>query len=115
MILNNKQMFDSLMVLAQVEEKGMLGYAVMRNRQKIADEVQAYSAQRDELLHKYGTDIGKGQYTLTNENATLFYEELKPFSELTVDVPVMRVSPEVFYGGNLTSNQMFILDWMVEE
>lgn len=115
MIMNNKQMLESVTVLSQLEEKGMLGYAIMRNRQKLSAEVLDYSRKRDELLKEHGTDIGNGQYQLQPENAARFFEELRPYSELTVDVPVMTVAPEVFYGGNLTSNQMFILDWMVKE
>jgi len=115
MILNNKQMLESLTVLSQCEEKGMLGYAIARNRQKIAAEVLDYSHKRDELLREFGKDIGNGQFQLEPENATRFFEALKPYSDLTVDVPVMQVSPEVFYGGNLTSSQMFILGWMVAD
>lgn len=114
MILNNAQMFESVVVLSQAEEKGMLGYAIARNRQKLIPEIQEYSKKRDELLKEYGTDIGEGKFQLLPENAAKFYEALRPYSELTVDVAVMQVSPEVFYGGNLTSSQMFALGWMVE-
>ena len=114
MILNNAQMFESVIVLSQAEEKGMLGYAIARNRQKLIPEIQEYSKKRDELLHEYGTDIGEGKFQLLPENAAKFYEALRPYSELTVDVPVMQVSPEVFCSGNLTSSQMFSLGWMVE-
>ena len=114
MILNNAQMYESVVVLSQAEEKGMLGYAIARNRQKLIPEIQEYSKKRDELLKEYGTDIGEGKFQLLPENAAKFYEALRPYSELTVDVPVMQVAPEVFYGGNLTSSQMFALGWMVE-
>jgi hypothetical protein len=115
MILNNKQMLESVTVLSQLEEKGMLGYAIMRNRQKLAAEVMDYSRKRDELLKEHGTDIGNGQYQLEPENAARFFEALRPYSELTVDVPVMQVSQEVFCSGNLTSSQMLALEWMVQE
>lgn len=115
MILNNAQMLESVTVLSQCEEKGMLGYAIARNRQKLSVEVMDYSRKRDELLREHGTDIGNGQFQLQPENAARFFEALKPYSELTVDVPVMQVDPEVFYGGNLTSSQMFALNWMVKE
>lgn len=111
MILTNKQMLESVTVLSKVEEKGMLGYAVMRNRQKLLVEVQDYSRKREELLKEHCEEVAPGQFKPT----AAFFEALQPYSELEVDVPVMRVSPEVFYGGNLTSSQMFVLDWMVEE
>lgn len=115
MILNNAQMLESVVVLSQAEEKGMLGYAIARNRQKLIPEVQEYSKKRDELLKEYGTDIGNGQFQLLPEDAARFNEALQPYSELTVDVPVMQVSVEVFCSGNLTSSQMITLDWMVKE
>lgn len=115
MILNNAQMLDSVIVLSQVEETGMLGYAVMRNRQKLTAELQEYTAKREELLNKFGTDVGNGKFEFEPGNAAAFAEALRPYSELTVDVPVMQVSPDVFCGGNLTSKQMFVLDWMVKD
>ena len=115
MIMNNAQMLNSVIVLSQAEEKGMLGYAIARNRQKLIPEIQEYSNKREELLRKYGTDIGEGKFQLHSENAAQYYEELRPYSELTVDVPVMQVSLEVFCSGNLTSSAMETLNWMVEE
>lgn len=111
MILTNKQMLESVMVLSQLDEKGMLGYAIMRNRQKLSAEVYDYSKKREELLKEHCEEIAPGQFKPTPE----FFEALQPYSELVVDVPVMQVDPEVFYGGNLTSQQMFALEWMVRE
>lgn len=111
MILNNKQMLESVTVLSQLEEKGMLGYAIMRNRQKLSTEVLDYSRKREELLKEHCEEIAPGQFKPTRA----FFEALHPYSELTVDVPVMQVSVEDFCGGNLTSSQMAVLDWMVKE
>ena len=115
MILTNEKMFESVSVLSQVEEKGMLGYAIARNRQKLIPEVQEYAKKRDELLAEFGKDIGNGKFQLLPENAARFYEALQPYSVLTADVAVMQIAPEVLYSGNLTSSQMFVLDWMVKE
>lgn len=115
MILTNKQMFDSLEVLANAEEKGMLGYAIARNRQKLMGEIREYAQKRDELLKEYGTDVGNGQFQLQPDQAAMFFEALKPYDELGFDVPVMQVTAEVFFSGNLTSSMMFTLDWMVKE
>jgi hypothetical protein len=99
------------MVLSKVEEKGMLGYAVMRNRQKLSAEVEDYMRMRDELLKEHCEEVAPGQFKPTHD----YFRALHPYSELTVDVPVMQVSPEVFYSGNLTSSQMLVLDWMVKD
>lgn len=115
MVLSNAQMLSSIEVLSQLEEKGMLGYAIARNRQKLLAELVDYANKRDELAKEYGKDKGNGQYQFDSESGPKFLEALKPYSDLTVDVAVMRVSPDVFCGGNLTSQQMYILSWMVEE
>lgn len=113
MILTNKQMFDSLVVMSNLEETGVLGYAIAKNRRKLMDETHEYAKIREELLKKYGSDLGGGNYELKGEKTVKFFEELKPYDELTVDVPVVCVSEEAFCSGSLTSSAMFALDWMV--
>ena len=116
MLLKNSQIYDSIPVLAQAkEEKGLLGYAVAVNLRRLTAEVAEYSRKRDELLAEYGTDAGGGKYNLTAEGAAAFYAALQPFAELETEVAAMQVAPEVFYGGNLTSGQMYALSWMVKE
>lgn len=116
MILTNAKMLDSIPVLVQAkEEKGLLGYAVAVNLRKLTAETEEYAKKRDALLAEYGTDNGGGKYGFTPETAAAFYAALQPYAELTADVPVMQVAPEVLYGGNLTSEQMYALSWMVKE
>jgi hypothetical protein len=108
-------MFESLQILSQADEKGVLGFAIARNRRKIAAELPEYLAKRDELLAEYGTDAGAGKFTMTPEAAQKFSEALRPFAEITTEVDVHTVTPEAFCSGTLTSSQMYVLDWMVEE
>ena len=115
MRLTNAQMFESLAVLSQVEEEGILGFAIAQNRRRIADELKEYLAKRDELLAEHGEDAGAGKYTLTPEAAKAFTEALKPYADMTADVAVRQVSVDDFCGGSLTSSQMYVLDWMVKE
>lgn len=115
MILTNAQMLDSLRILTQVEEKGMLGFAIAQNRRKLQAEVKEYSDKYDELLKKHGTDLGDGRVSLSKEALSAFEEELRPYAELTAEVSVMQVTAEVFCSGNLTSSQMYALAWMVKE
>lgn len=115
MILTNSKMFDSLLVLNQMEEKGVLGFAIAQNRRKLSEEVKEYAAKRDELLKEYGTDEGDGRFTILAEKVPAFSAALRPFAEMTADVAVRQVSEADFCGGNLTSSQMLALDWMVKE
>ena len=114
MKLTNAQMFDSLQVLAQAEEKGVLGFAIAQNRRKLAEEVKEYAAKRDELLKEYGTEQEAGRFSLTPEAAVAFSAALRPYAEMTTDVAVRQVSEEDFCSGSLTSSQMMVLEWMVE-
>ena len=115
MILTNKEMFDSLAVLTKAKEKGMLGYAIAKNKRLIMAEIREYVEKRDELLKKYGEDIGENRFQLLQENVGKFFEELKPYNDLSVDIPVMQVSQEIFCSGDLDSSEMFVIDWMVRE
>jgi hypothetical protein len=116
MKMTNAQMFDAAQTLAAAkDEKGLLGYAIAVNLRRLNTEVREYAAKRDELLAAHGSDAGNGRYNLTQEGAAAFYAELQPFAELETDVQIMQVAPEVFYGGNLTSGQMYALDWMAKE
>ena len=118
MILTNAQMYESLPVLQQArEETGLLGYAVAVNLRKLASEpaLVEYSHKRDALLAEHGTDAGGGKFNLTAEGAAAFYAALEPFGQIETDVAVLQVAPEVFYGGKLTSGQMYTLAWMVKE
>lgn len=116
MKMTNAQMFDSIPVLQQAKnETGMLGYAIAVNLRRLSTELVEYSRKRDELLEEYGTDAGGGKFNLTQEGAAAFYKALQPYSEIEADVAVMQVVPEVFYGGSLTSGQMYALSWMVKE
>lgn len=116
MILTNAQMFDSVSTLTEAkDEKGLLGYAIAVNLRKLTNELREYAAKRDELLKEHGTDAGNNRYNLTPAQAKAFNDALAPYSDLTCDVQVMQVAPEVFYGGGLTSAQMYALSWMVKE
>ena len=116
MILTNAKMFESIPVLAQAkDEKGLLGYAIAVNLRKLTTETVEYSRKRDELLAEHGTDAGGGKFNLTAEGAAEFYAALEPFAQIETEVAVVQVVPEVFYGGNLTSGQMYALAWMVKE
>lgn len=116
MKLTNAKMLESIPVLTSAkDEKGLLGYAVAVNLRKLGDEVQEYAKKRDELLKEYGTDVGDGKYDFTAESAVAFREALQPYADMETDVAVMQIAPEVFYGGNLTSAQMYVLSWMVKD
>ena len=115
MKMTNAQMYDSLVVLNQAEEKGVLGFAIAQNRRKLAEELKEYAQKRDELLREYGTDDGEGRFTITADKVPAFSAALRPFAEMTADVAVRQVSEADFCSGSLTSSQMVMLEWMIKE
>lgn len=118
MKLTNRQIYDSVVAMAQAkDETGLLGYAVAVNLRKLQQlpEFVEYSRKRDELLAAHGADIGGGKYNLTTQGAAAFYAALEPLEGIEADVAVLQVAPEVFYGGGLTSGQMYALNWMEKE
>lgn len=115
MKFTNEQMLNSLAVLNQAEEKGVLGFAIAQNRRKLATEVKEYAEKRDELLLQYGAEKEPGVFSLTPEAIPAFSAALRPYAEMTTDVAVRQVSEEAFCSGNLTSSQMATLEWMVKE
>ena len=114
MKLTNAQMFDSLLVLNQTEEKGVLGFAIAQNRRKLTEELREYAAKRDELLREYGEEQEAGQFKLATDVIPAFSSALRPFAEMTTDVAVRQVSEADFCSGSLTSSQMMVLEWMVK-
>ena len=114
MKLTNAQMFDSLLVLNQVEERGVLGFAIAQNRRKLSEELKEYAQKRDELLKEYGNDEGDGRFTITTDKVPAFSAALRPYAEMIADVNVRQVSEADFCSGSLTSSQMLVLDWMIK-
>lgn len=115
MKLKNSEAFDALHVIIGAKETGKLGFALAKNGRKLSEELVEYNDKRDELLEKYGKNNGGGEYSLTNEAARKFNDELQVYGSLEIEFEPMTVEEEVFYGGNLTADQMYVLMWMVKE
>lgn len=115
MKLTNDQMFQSILVMRVLNEKGKLGYAIARNLRRISDAAKEFLDIRDELLKKYGVDNGNGQYVIPNEKAFDFSKELTEYANIEHDVDIYQIGEDVFVSGNLDSQQMYLLDWMVAD
>ena len=111
----NAEAYDAFSVMQQTKETGLLGFAIAKNMRKLANELVEYDGKRTELLQKYGTPAEGNQYEFTKENAKLFYGEMAQYDSLEIEIEPMTVPEEVFCGGNLTSDQMYALMWMVKE
>lgn len=115
MKFTNEQMFRCIVAMHDLHETGKLGYAIARNMRKMMDAAKEYLDIREEVLKKYGTDKGDGRYLIPQENTEAFWNEISQYATIEHDVDVFHVSADEFMSGGMDSEQMFILDWMVEE
>ena len=113
----NEEALDCVILASKLDEKGKLGYAIAKNTRKLKEEIKEYIAKRDELLKKYGTPVDgrKGDYTIDRKNRTLYDAELEEYENIEFEVELMQVSESDFVNSTLTSRQMEMLLWMIEE
>ncbi len=114
MTFTNGEAFNSVQLLEGLKETGKLGYAIAKNLRRLKDELTEFYTKREELVHKYGTASDDGSYTIPKENVGAFVDELQEYGNMTFEYSPCKVSEDVFCGGNLTSDQMYVLDWMVD-
>lgn len=115
MKFTNIDAFESLKVLNRLRESGKLGYTIAKNRRKLNDELKEYIQQRDEIVVKYGKPLEDGSYTVPQEDAQEYLAEINDLDNIEFDVSMLTVDVEAFTCGELTSQDMYILDWMVQE
>ena len=96
-------------------ETGKLGYAIAKNARKIEAELKEYMQARDAAVQKYGTDAGNGTFRFTAPQAAQFQQEMSELDGIECEIDIMTVNEDTFCGGNLTSEQMYSMDWMVAE
>lgn len=115
MKLTNGEMFASINVLSGLEEKGRLGYAIAHNRRVVNEALTEYYDVRNRIITSHGTENKDGTYSLSDEQATAAQQELDEFTFIEHEVDIMQVDVDTFCSGSLNSQQMFILNWMVEK
>ena len=117
MKMTNAKMWESIQTLSAVDETGKLGYACARNLRKLMDACKEYMEVRDRLMMQYGTPDpeGNGKYTFDQEKAKEFSDALREYAVIEHEVDIFQVSEDVFCSGNLTTKEMYALDWMVKE
>lgn len=115
MKFTNEQMFQNIIVMHGLHETGRLGYAIARNLRKMTDAAKEYLDIRENLLSKYGTDQGDGSYFVPPENTEAFKNDIQDYATIEHDVDVFHVTENEFISGNMDSDQMYVLDWMVGE
>lgn len=112
MKMTNMDGFNSLVSLKDLHESGRLGFAIARNIHKLESELSDYIEKRDDLIQKYG-ELDNNQYVVKADRVPEFLKELDEYGSLEFEFQPQLVDEETFCSGGLTSDQMYILDWMV--
>ena len=113
--MTNLEAWNCLKVMVDIKESGRLGFAVAKNMRKLSAELVEYDAKRDELIQRYGSPVGEGKFSFSPENAEKFCSEMSEYDGIEFEFEPMKVDEKTFYSGNLTSDQMYALMWMVNE
>jgi len=115
MIFKNAEAFESLQVLSEASETGRLGFVIAKNRRKFLNELHEYCEIKDGLASKYGKITPDGKFVIEAANVPDYLDELRPYEDIESDIAVTKVDEETFISGTLTSKQMFVLEWMIED
>ena len=114
MKFTNIRAHESFAVLSNVNETGKLGFVIAKNARKIRDELIEYETKINEIVSKYGTPRDDGFFEVKPEDVQAYLAERKEYDDVECDIPVLTVDEDTFCSGNLTSQQMYVLDWMVD-
>lgn len=106
----------SMALNTMMEEKGVVGLKLMRNKRMIDDELKEYYQLEADLFRKYGEEKD-GQLVINkeSENYKKFLEEIEPLNNEEVTFNFRLITEEELEHSNLTANQMAVIwEWMVE-
>lgn len=105
----------SVALNSMMEEKGIVGFKLMRNKRMIDEELREYYGIEEQLFHKYGKEE-KGEYIISKdtENYEQFLKEIEPYNNEEVSFEFRKITEEELANSNLTANQMAVIwEWMV--
>ena len=112
MKMTNVAAYDYLFRMRELNETGKLGYAIAKNMRKIQTEIQEYIEKRDGAANKYGNVKEDGSFQIPPENVEAYLAEFADLGEIENDIDIMTVDTDTFCSGSLTSQDMYLLEWM---
>lgn len=107
--MTNGEAYQALVTLSECKETGRLGYALAKQRRLIETEIKEFIDLRNKAISDHLEDG-----TMTEEGAAAANAEIAEYIDLPCEVRIVSVPEDVFTSGGLTSDQMYILDFMVE-
>ena len=114
MKFTNSKALAALNTLGRLQESSKLGYVIAKNRRKISNEIQEYIQIHDDITRQFGEVNDRGELVIPFEKWDDYCKALDEY-DMECDIDVITVDEELFTSGHLTSQDMFALDWMVQD
>ena len=115
MQMTNNEAYDALNLLVRLREKGRLGFVIAKNIRILRGEISEYISLRDKLIQEVGTRKDDAYVIDNPESIQKFMDLIKEYDTISFEFTPQQIDEEAFCSGGLTSDQMYALDWMVEE
>ncbi len=117
--MTNEELSTNVNVLSAAQETGVLGLALAKNLRKLKTEGKEYLDVKDAAVKKYGEKLtlkdGRTFFFIPDDKKEECEAEYADLMDVTCEVDIATVSEDVFCSGNLTSAQMEVLLWMMED
>lgn len=114
-ILMSEQVLGAL---ASEKLKTSTNWKIMKNLKKIQEETQIFETFKAEKIKQYGKfDEEQNDYILTqdNENYAVVVSELEELLNQTVNLDIQKIKLEEIENVELNVQQLFKIEWMIEE
>lgn len=98
-----------------LERRDKIGYIAARNTRIIMEALTEYYNFRNELVEKYGEEIGgQMQLALTSPNFKQFSQEFSDIQNAQQDLDLMTLEYDDVIG-ELSGEEILLIDWMLKE
>ena len=104
----------SIALNLMMNEKGAVGFKLMRNKRMIDDELAEYYKFKNDLFVKYAD--GQNFIDPNSDKGKEFIKEFQPIADIEVNFNFRKLTEDELAQSTLTASQMAILwEWMVED
>jgi len=117
MIIQLKTLADAKLAMQHLGAEKLpakASYSIARNLRKINPDIEEYDKKVNELIIKYGTDEGDGNFRIKPQTPAFdaFKEELEQLQNLEVEVDIHLLKLDDL--PSITPNDLALLDFMIE-
>lgn len=118
--ISNLELYNYIMDITEdlmTKTSGKIAYILSYNIRKMQEELTEYIKVRNELIHKYSTELPSGQYGIDINSPTYktFLEEMKVYDEIKHTISLLQICPMELYDTNLNADEILRLSFMIEE